>query len=174
MASKPSPRPIALLGYTIVFITFGVFGSWAAIAKLDSAVVAPGTVSLEGNRKVIQHLEGGIVAEILVSEADMVQEGDVLLRLSDVESRSNLEVVRLILELLGKDPDDFEHVTDRAGHDLRYAIDSTRLRTELGWQPRFADFEAGLERTIDWYREHESWWRPAKEATEAAYAAKGQ
>ncbi|GAA3611272.1 dTDP-glucose 4,6-dehydratase [Marihabitans asiaticum] len=88
--------------------------------------------------------------------------------------KNNLEVIRAILRLLGRDEDDFDHVTDRAGHDLRYAIDSTRLRTELGWQPRFADFEAGLERTIDWYREHESWWRPAKESTEATYAAKGQ
>jgi len=100
MANKPSPRPVALLGYSIIFITFGVFGSWAAIAKLDSAVVAPGTISLEGNRKVIQHLEGGIVSEILVDEADMVQEGDVLLRLSGVESRSNLEVVSNRLEVL--------------------------------------------------------------------------
>jgi HlyD family secretion protein len=100
MAYKPSPRPIALLGYTIVFITFGVFGSWAAIAKLDSAVVAAGTVSLEGNRKVIQHLEGGIVAEILVQEADLVEEGDVLLRLSGVEARSNLEVLSNRLEVL--------------------------------------------------------------------------
>ena len=88
--------------------------------------------------------------------------------------KNNLEVIRAILRLLGRSEYDFDHVTDRAGHDLRYAIDSTRLRTELGWQPRFADFEAGLERTIDWYREHEAWWRPAKEATEAAYAAKGQ
>ncbi|QDO87209.1 dTDP-glucose 4,6-dehydratase [Ornithinimicrobium ciconiae] len=88
--------------------------------------------------------------------------------------RSNLAVVQLILELMGRDRDDFDHVTDRAGHDLRYAIDSTRLRTELGWSPSFTDFEAGLAATIDWYREHESWWAPAKAATEAGYAAKGQ
>lgn len=100
MANKPNPRPIAILGYTIVFLTFGVFGGWAAIAKLDSAVVASGTISLEGNRKVIQHFEGGIVAEILVEEADTVKEGDVLLRLSDVESRSNLEVLSNRLEVL--------------------------------------------------------------------------
>ena len=100
MANKPNPRPIALLGYTIVFLTFGVFGGWAAIAKLDSAIVASGTISLEGNRKVIQHFEGGIDAEILVDEADTVQEGDVLLRLSDVESRSNLEVLSNRLEVL--------------------------------------------------------------------------
>lgn len=93
MIKKPSPKPIAIMGYFIIFITFGVFGSWAAVAKLDSAVVAPATISLEGNRKVVQHLEGGIVEEIRVREADTVQEGDVLLRLSGVEARSNLEVL---------------------------------------------------------------------------------
>lgn len=100
MANKPNPRPIALMGYTIVFLTFGVFGGWAAVAKLDSAIVASGTISLEGNRKVIQHLEGGIVAEILVKEADQVKEGDVLLRMRDVEARSNRKVVSNRLEVL--------------------------------------------------------------------------
>lgn len=100
MTNKPSPRPVAFLGYFIVFITFGVFGTWAAYAKLDSAVVANGSISLEGNRKVIQHLEGGIVADIMVEEADTVKEGDVLLRLSGVEARSNLEVVSNRVEVL--------------------------------------------------------------------------
>jgi len=88
--------------------------------------------------------------------------------------KSNLEVVRMILRLMGRDEDDFEHVTDRAGHDLRYAIESGKLRSELGWSPRFRDFESGLSDTIEWYAAHEDWWRPHKEATEAAYAAKGQ
>jgi dTDP-glucose 4,6-dehydratase len=88
--------------------------------------------------------------------------------------KSNLEVVRLILRLMGRDEDDFEHVADRAGHDLRYAIESGKLRSELGWSPQFQDFESGLADTIDWYTAHEDWWRPHKEATEAAYAAKGQ
>ncbi|QCW51843.2 dTDP-glucose 4,6-dehydratase [Nocardioides dongxiaopingii] len=88
--------------------------------------------------------------------------------------RNNLEVVRMILEHLGRDADDFDLVTDRAGHDLRYAIDSSKLRAELGWTPSFPDFATGLARTIEWYRDHESWWRPGKDATEAAYAAKGQ
>ena len=88
--------------------------------------------------------------------------------------RSNLDVVRMILRAAGRDEDDFDHVTDRAGHDLRYAIDSAKLRTELGWRPAYADFEAGLARTIAWYRAHEDWWRPQKAQTEAAYAAKGQ
>jgi len=88
--------------------------------------------------------------------------------------KSNREVVELILELSGKDSSEYDLVTDRAGHDLRYAIDSTKLRTELGWEPSFADFTSGLSATIDWYRDHEEWWAPAKEATEAFYASKGQ
>ncbi|WP_300463509.1 dTDP-glucose 4,6-dehydratase [uncultured Nocardioides sp.] len=88
--------------------------------------------------------------------------------------RNNLDVVGRILEHFGRSADDFDHVTDRAGHDLRYAIDSTKLRTELGWTPQFADFEAGLKSTIEWYVAHEDWWRPHKDAVEAAYAAKGQ
>ncbi|RYP85219.1 dTDP-glucose 4,6-dehydratase [Nocardioides guangzhouensis] len=88
--------------------------------------------------------------------------------------KSNLDVVRLILELMGRPADDFDHVNDRAGHDLRYAIESGKLRSELGWRPTYGDFESGLAATIDWYRGHEDWWRSHKEATEAGYAAKGQ
>ncbi|AXH96892.1 dTDP-glucose 4,6-dehydratase [Ornithinimicrobium avium] len=88
--------------------------------------------------------------------------------------KANLEVVRLILELMDRNPDDFDHVTDRPGHDLRYAIDPTKLRTELGWEPRFTSFEEGLVRTIDWYAAHRDWWGPKKAAVEAGYAAKGQ
>ena len=88
--------------------------------------------------------------------------------------RNNLDVVRLILTALGRSGDDFDLVADRAGHDLRYAIDSTKLRTELGWRPTYPDFEAGLARTIAWYQDHQDWWRPHKQATEAFYASKGQ
>jgi HlyD family secretion protein len=97
--SKPSPKPVALMGYILIFITFGVFGSWAAVAKLDSAVVAPATISLEGNRRVVQHFEGGIVEEILVTEAGAVTQGDVLIRLSSIEARSNLEVFSTRLDV---------------------------------------------------------------------------
>ena len=88
--------------------------------------------------------------------------------------RNNLQVVTAILEHFGRSADDIEFVTDRAGHDRRYAIESGKLRAELGWSPRYQDFEAGLADTITWYQEHEDWWRPGKQATEAFYAAKGQ
>ena len=88
--------------------------------------------------------------------------------------KNNKTVVELILTLMGQAPDAYDHVTDRAGHDLRYAIDSTRLRTELGWTPQYGDFEAGLAATIDWYRENEAWWAPAKDGVEAFYATRGQ
>ncbi|KQQ10649.1 dTDP-glucose 4,6-dehydratase [Rathayibacter sp. Leaf296] len=85
--------------------------------------------------------------------------------------KSNLEVLKLILDEFDLAENAFDHVTDRPGHDLRYAIDSTRLRTELGWEPRYTDFRSGLAATVKWYRENESWWRPHKAATEAKYAA---
>ncbi|WZH52219.1 MAG: dTDP-glucose 4,6-dehydratase [Nocardioides alkalitolerans] len=88
--------------------------------------------------------------------------------------KNNLEVVGMILEAFGRPADDFDHVTDRAGHDLRYAIDSSKLRNELGWQPAYGDFAEGLARTVQWYRDNEAWWRPHKRAVEATYAAKGQ
>lgn len=88
--------------------------------------------------------------------------------------KDNKTVVELILHLMGEPADAYDHVTDRAGHDMRYAIDSTKLREELGWRPRYRDFEHGLAATIDWYRDHQNWWAPAKDATEAFYAELGQ
>ncbi|MHA6967369.1 dTDP-glucose 4,6-dehydratase [Glutamicibacter bergerei] len=88
--------------------------------------------------------------------------------------KNNKDVIETILSIMGKPAGSFDHVTDRPGHDLRYAIDSTKLRTELGWVPEYANFEAGLEATVAWYRDHESWWRPQKDATEAKYVAQGQ
>ena len=88
--------------------------------------------------------------------------------------KSNIDVLHAILEGMGKDPDDFDWVKDRPGHDRRYAIDSTKLRRELGWRPKHTDFASGLAQTIKWYEDNEDWWRPAKEATEAKYKAQGQ
>ena len=88
--------------------------------------------------------------------------------------KDNKSVVEMILQITGHPTDAYDLVTDRPGHDMRYAIDSTKLRTELGWTPTYGDFAAGLAATIDWYRENEAWWAPAKDGVEAFYASKGQ
>ena len=88
--------------------------------------------------------------------------------------RDNVTVMRDILEAMGQPADAFDWVRDRPGHDRRYAIDSTKLRRDLGWAPSHTDFAEGLAQTIRWYADNEAWWRPAKEATEAKYAAQGQ
>ncbi|MFL6169862.1 MAG: dTDP-glucose 4,6-dehydratase, partial [Ornithinibacter sp.] len=108
------------------------------------------------NAAVWTIIEKGVLGETYLIGAD----GEV----------NNLEVMRLILELMGQDTDAFDRVTDRAGHDLRYAIEAGRLRTELGWAPRYGSFPEGLAATIEWYRDNEDWWRPMKDATEAKYA----
>lgn len=87
---------------------------------------------------------------------------------------NNRTVMESILQILGRGADEFDFVTDRPGHDVRYAIDSSLLRKELGWSPRYEDFRSGLEATIDWYRDNEQWWRPQKDATEQAYVAAGE
>lgn len=87
---------------------------------------------------------------------------------------NNRQVIEMILGILGKDPEDYDRVRDRPGHDLRYAIDYSKLSDELGWRPRFTTFADGLRQTVDWYTENEQWWRPQKEATEAKYRKTGQ
>jgi len=90
------------------------------------------------------------------------------------DERSNQAILELILELMGQAPDAYDHVPDRPGHDLRYSNDSSKIRTELGWQPAYGDFRAGLAATIDWYEASEWWWQPQKHATEARYQLLGR
>jgi dTDP-glucose 4,6-dehydratase len=75
---------------------------------------------------------------------------------------TNKELTGLLLEACGAGWDMVEHVTDRKGHDLRYSVDWTKARTELGYSPRH-DFTTGLAATVDWYRDHRAWWEPLKE-----------
>lgn len=84
--------------------------------------------------------------------------------------KDNITVLEMILEAMGQPKDAYDIVKDRPGHDLRYAIDSTKLREELGWQPEFIDFGEGLQHTIDWYTNHQDWWQPEKDEVEAKYA----
>jgi dTDP-glucose 4,6-dehydratase len=109
---------------------------------------------------VLTILEKGVIGETYLIGAD--------------GEKNNKDVVELILAELGQPRDAYDLVVDRPGHDLRYAIDSTKLRDELGWMPRYGDFAAGLEATIAWYRDNEEWWAPQKDATEAKYRAAGQ
>ena len=104
---------------------------------------------------------------------DKGRSGETYLIGADGE-QNNKDVLETILELMGKPRDAYEHVTDRAGHDLRYAIDASKLRTELGWAPQYPDLRAGLEQTVAWYADNRRWWEPVKAATEAKYAEVGQ
>jgi dTDP-glucose 4,6-dehydratase len=82
----------------------------------------------------------------------------------------NLTLTRRILELLGKDDQLIRYVSDRPGHDRRYAIDCTKLNA-LGWRPQ-VEFEAGLASTVAWYRDHPEWWRPIKSGEWRQYYAR--
>jgi HlyD family type I secretion membrane fusion protein len=86
-------RP-ALVGYVLIATTFFGIGGWSAFAKLDSAVLAPGVVAAESNRKTVQHLEGGIIREILVREGQRVTKGDILFRMDTTQAQANFEVNR--------------------------------------------------------------------------------
>lgn len=76
--------------------------------------------------------------------------------------RSNLELTHCILKIMGKGPEMIEHVTDRLGHDRRYAIDAGKIKKELGWVPTRSAWPQALEQTVEWYRKNESWWRRVK------------
>lgn len=83
--------------------------------------------------------------------------------------KNNIDVLRLILKHMNQSEDAFDHVKDRPGHDRRYAIDSTKLQTELKWVPTHTDFESGLDETIKWYADNPQWWEKTKAATEERY-----
>lgn len=77
--------------------------------------------------------------------------------------RTNNEIVDIVIEKLGLSRDLIKYVDDRLGHDKRYAIDPTKLETELGWKPKYT-FDTGIVETIEWYQANESWWRPLKDS----------
>jgi dTDP-glucose 4,6-dehydratase len=154
------------------------YGPWQHVEKFIPRQI---TELLEGRRPRVygngQQVRDWIHADdhssALLTILERGRIGETYLVGADGE-RTNLEVIRLLLRLMGRSEDDYEHVADRAGHDVRYAIESGKLRQELDWRPRFEDFEKGLADTIDWYTGHRDWWGQHKHATEAAYAAKGQ
>lgn len=95
-----SPTPYVIAGYVTIILTFGVFGVWAVTAPLASGVVASGTVSVESNRKTVQHLEGGIVSEIVAKEGEIVNPGDVILKLDPTQALGNYTFLTTRLALL--------------------------------------------------------------------------
>jgi len=103
--------------------------------------------------------------------------GDTYIIGADNDHVNNKQVIETILELMGKDRSDYEHVNDRPGHDMRYAMDSRKLHEELGWNPQYTDnngMREGLLATIDWYRTNQDWWKADKDSVEANYAKQGQ
>jgi dTDP-glucose 4,6-dehydratase len=112
------------------------------------------------NDAVIAILEQGRLGETYLIGADGEQ--------------NNLEIVRMLLEIMGRPADWFDHVNDRPGHDLRYAIDSGKLRAETDWRPRYGHLRSGLESTVEWFRANESWWQQAKVDAEQSYARLGR
>ena len=112
------------------------------------------------NDAVLTILEKGRLGETYLIGADGEQ--------------NNRQIVALLLELMDKPADWFDLVPDRPGHDMRYAIDSGKLRTETGWTPKYQDIRAGLTQTIEWYRDNEAWWTQDKERTEQAYQRLGR
>jgi dTDP-glucose 4,6-dehydratase len=121
------------------------------------------------------HVDDHNAAVHLIIEKGIL--GDTYIIGADNDHTNNKMVIEMILELMGKPADWYEHVTDRAGHDMRYAMDSTKLRRELGWQPQYTDqhgMRQGLNQTIEWYKNNRAWWQAEKAGVEAAYAKAGQ
>lgn len=98
--------------------------------------------------------------------------GDTYLVGSMIQEINNLEVAKKLLDIFNLDDSYIKFVKDRAGHDRRYAIDSTKIRN-LGWEPKY-DFDTWLKETVEWYKNNEWWWRPLKEKAEELYKRTGQ
>ena len=150
ITSMDGPKRI---GLTLLFLVFGVFGLWSVIAPLDGAAFAPGTVTVKSYKKVVQHLEGGIVAEILARDGDLVRAGQPLLVLDDTQSTASLEIAnsqyialrakeaRLIAERDG---------LDRVAYPSSFANSDPRVQQEIAAQNEiFAARKAANEGRIE-------------------------
>ncbi len=86
---------------------------------------------------------------------------------------NNLEIAKELIKIFQKDDSYLKFVTDRKGHDRKYAVNWGKIKRQLGWKPRY-DFSKGIEKTIEWYKDNEWWWRPLKKEAEKLYQKTGQ
>ena len=84
----------------------------------------------------------------------------------------NIEVIKKILAFMGKDESCIEYVKDRPGHDRRYAVDWSKTKEELGWEPQYVDLDKGLERTVKWFMDNQDWWKRVKSGVYQDYSKK--
>ncbi len=145
---RTSDRPERLLGLLVLLVGLGGFFVWAAVAPIDSATVAAGTLTVESTRKTVQHLEGGIVSQILVREGERVPQDAVLVRLDDTEARAQLEIVRS--RFLARRAEEARLVAERDGArtvafpaDLTAAAQDPRVEEAVTGQQRV--FQARYE-----------------------------
>ncbi len=143
------PRRIVRQGLTILFLFFGVLGVWAFFGEISGAVVGPGTIKVETERKTVQHLEGGIVESILVKEGDEVKEGQVLIELTSVQVDASESMLRK--ELVAK------------GAALMRARVEKEFGEELQWSPELTDLAERVN-SLDVLRNEEKIFQARKEA----------
>jgi dTDP-glucose 4,6-dehydratase len=171
-ASKTASDLLALAAYHTHGIPVAVtrcsnnFGPYQypekVIPLFVTNLIEGGTVPLYGDgRNVRDWLHVVDHCEALLAVAERGADGRCY-NIGGNNERSNLELTHTILELMGLGHDRIVPVADRKGHDLRYAIDATRMRTEIGWEPSRSAWPGALEATIDWYRDHPGWWGPLK------------
>ena len=131
------------------------------------------------NKKVPVYGDGMNVRDWLFVE-DHCQAIDLILQKGKIgetyciggnSEKPNIEITKKIIELMGKDENSIEYVKDRPGHDKRYAIDFSKIKNELGWEPQVS-FEDGLQKTVEWYKNNESWWKNIKSGDYKEYYKK--
>jgi len=181
-ASKASSDHLVLAYYT----TFGVpvtitncsnnFGPYQDTEKFLSRMIT----NLMTGQKVKIYGDGKYVRDWMYVE-DHCRAIDMVLRNGTIgevytvggltDDISNLELARKILKIMGKDESHIEYVKDRPGHDRRYAVDWSKIKNELGWEPS-KDFDTRLKETVEWYMANEDWWKPMKDKSESIYKDK--
>jgi dTDP-glucose 4,6-dehydratase len=148
--------------------------------QFPEKLIALAITNLLENKKVPVYGDGLYVRDWLYVE-DHCRAIDLILEKGKIgetyciggltEDVSNLEVIKKILKLLGKDESSIEYVKDRAGHDRRYALDWSKIKNELGWEPQHG-FDEWLAKTVRWYQENTDWWRNVKNGEYQEYYQK--